>query len=174
MSYRAKCRCGWQGAVRVNPNDCDAGMQKHLERCPELADIVPVGQDILTVSHPRAIIRGMDENKGAAMDIDTLTRMRSTTADPAAHEALTEATWFWQERAEDIADDPADIPAMVADHLADVAEFLRGITDDDDLAVGDDDDPALVSAKHLADATPRGRWYSIATALDDLAVELAG
>lgn len=106
------------------------------------------------------------------MSYTSLAHRRSLTTDPANYEALTEACWYWTERAEDLADEPADIPGMVADHLADVAMFLRDITDDTDLADGDDDDPALTSAKQLADNTPRAQWDAIAGALDELATEL--
>lgn len=106
------------------------------------------------------------------MNLTSLAHRRSITADPAAHTALVEACWYWADRAEDLADDPAEIPELVADHLADVASFLRDITTDDDLAEGDDDDPALVSAKSIAEATPVAQWDAIADALDDLAEEI--
>lgn len=102
----------------------------------------------------------------------SLVHRRSLTTDPAAYEALTEACWYWSERAEDLVDDPAEVPMAVADHLADVAMFLRDINSDDDLTEGDDDDPALVSAKQIAESSPVAQWDAIADALDDLATEL--
>lgn len=108
------------------------------------------------------------------MTINSLIHRRSLTADPAEYEALVEACWYWTERAEDLADDPSDIPGLVADHLADVAAFLRDLANADlvDLAEGEDDDPALVSAKQIAAECDPTEVHEVADALDELATEL--
>lgn len=108
------------------------------------------------------------------MSITSLINRRSLTTDPAEYEALVEACWFWEERADDLANDPAEIPSMVASHLAEVAEYIIEITDDTDLAEGEDDDPALTSAKQIAANTPHSQWDAIASALEALATELGG
>lgn len=104
------------------------------------------------------------------MSITSLVHRRMI-ARGAHYEALVEACWYWTERAEDLADDPSDIPGLVADHLADVAAFLRDLGDTD-LAEGEDDDPALVSAKQIAADLDATEVHEVADALDELATEL--
>ena len=63
-----------------------------------------------------------------------------------------EAKWFYYERAIDLAeDDPDGLDAkeLLVDHLHAVAEFLTDIAYYG-LEDGEDDDPALTSAKQLA------------------------
>lgn len=104
--------------------------------------------------------------------LTSLTRRRSITADPAAHDALVEACWYWTERAEDLAEEPAQVPELVAAHLADVAEYLRCIATGHDLTGFHD--PACVSAWEIAETAPVARLAAIAYALDALAEELDG
>lgn len=107
------------------------------------------------------------------MTLTSLIRRRRITANPAAHAALDEACWYWSERAEDLTDDPAEVPELVAAHLADVADYLRRYTAEDDPS-GYDGDPAYVSAWGIAEVNPVARLEAIADELDALAEELDG
>lgn len=91
---------------------------------------------------------------------------------PAEDAALSEAGWYILERANDLCDafEDLDRNTLVSSHLFDVAAFLADMAAGDTLEEGDDDDPALVSAKRIAAETSPDEWPAVVTALKALSI----